>query len=109
MKDFLKDLLFFLFLLILPYAIIVGPGLYNYYTPTHYTNTNYPYKTEEERAEEKSKATQQNNDTHSKCYYCKETFHKKDLYDVGGVPTCEACGKKLGVTPSKPYYSWFFE
>lgn len=112
MKELLREFLFNLGLVIAPYVIMIGIAAYNVYHPTYsYSGyTMYPYKTEEERNEAKQieymdVIKRQYEESHAYCHYCKEYFHKDDLYEVFIFLACEDCYKEA----SKIDYSQFYE
>ena len=112
MKKLLGEILFDLGVVIAPYIIIVGIGIYNVNHPA-YPYSGYimhPYKTEEERNKTKQieyidVIKRQYEESHTYCHYCKEYFHKDDLHEVFIFLACENCYKEA----SQIDYSQFCE
>ena len=112
MKKLLGEILFNLGLVIAPYAIIIGIAVYSSYNSAYpYSGyTMHPYKTEEERNKTKQieyidVIKRQYEESHTYCHYCKEYFHKDDLYEVFIFLACKDCYKEA----SKIDYSQFCE
>ena len=115
MKELLENILFFIFLLILPYVIMFDMALCDSYNQT------YPYEGSVMPNRQVSLSQQEDKDikqieymdvikrqyeeSHAYCHYCKEYFHKDDLYEVFIFLACKDCYKEA----SKIDYSQFCE